>query len=317
MIDEQLKIMTKDVPGRQRFDSWYEAVNQSHMGWSLDNKDDEIDGSIRMRGMDRFRLSHCSCYSPCSGSRSANQIVREKNSYYAILTVQKGYEVITRRGVEQKVSDNDIYLWDTGENLSFRSFTAIEKNTLFIEKGFMEELFPQVTQMVGRVFNGKEGLGPFIHSNLMTLSSHMDILDRNSASVITDTTLELLSTWLLRLNPTTPTGYRSEQFNRISAYIIKNLNDPDLSPGKIAEDFGISLRSLHQLFSSTESSVSQMIRQQRLEQCRQDIARNRNTKQTITEIALQWGFNDPSHFSKCFKEKYKVSPSQYMASLRG
>ena len=316
MIDEQLKIMTKDVPGKQRFESWYEAVSQSHMGWSLNDKDDEIDGYIKMRGMDRFRLSNCSCYSPCSGSRSAPQIVRENTSYYAILTVQKGYEVITRRGIDQKVSDNDIYLWDTTENLSFRSYTAIEKNTLFIEKGFMEELFPQVTQMVGRVFNGKEGLGPFIHSNLMTLSSRMDILDRNSISIITDTTLELLSTWLLRLHPTIPTGYRSDLFNRISAYIMKNLNDPDLSPRKIAKDFGISLRSLHQLFSSTETSVLQMIRQQRLERCRQEFSRNRNSKLTITEIALQWGFNDPSHFSRCFKEMYKVSPSQYMASLQ-
>ncbi|WP_211227906.1 helix-turn-helix domain-containing protein [Spirochaeta cellobiosiphila] len=313
-MNEHLKIWTKDYHKKQRFEAWSEALNNSHMGWSLDKRDDTVYGYIKMHSMGRFKLSNCSCYSPCSGSRAGTQIARENTSYYAILTVQNGYEVIKRRGKEQKISNNDIYLWDTNETLSFRSYSAIEKNTLFVEKDFLEKLFPQVTQMIGKVFDGKQGLGPFIHSNLMTLSSRFDTLDPHSTSIITDSTLELLSTWMLRLNPVTTTGHRTKLFNQISKHIKKNLNDPDLCPGKIAKDFGISLRSLHQLFSSTETSVSQMIRQQRLEQCRHEIVRNKNPKRTITEIALQWGFNDSSHFSKCFKEMYNVSPRQYLSS---
>ncbi|WP_020613590.1 helix-turn-helix domain-containing protein [Sediminispirochaeta bajacaliforniensis] len=316
MFDEQITLITKEISKRQRFDAWYEAVNLSHMGWNLNEGNDEIDADLRMRGLGRFMLSSCRCYSPCSGSRSSSQAIKGNSAYYGILTVQKGKEIITRRGIHQRVSDSDIYLWDTSEALSFHSFTEIAKNTLFVEKVFLEELFPQVTQMVGKVFNGREGLGPFIHSNLMTLSSRMDVLDRNTASVITDTTLELLTTWLLRLNPMPPQAYRSELFNQIASYIEKNLDDPDLNPGKIAETFGLSLRSLHQLFSSTETSVSRMIRQQRLERCRQEIIKSRNTNRTITDIALRWGFNDPAHFSRCFKELFNVSPSRYLSSLR-
>jgi AraC-like DNA-binding protein len=35
---------------------------------------------------------------------------------------------------------------------------------------------------------------------------------------------------------------------------------------------------------------------------------------TISEIAYEVGFNNPKHFSKFFKEEFKVSPSQYVAS---
>ena len=316
MVDSQLKIHTKGISRGQRFEAWYEAVNLSHMGWNLNEGNDEIDADIHMRGLGQFMLSSCRCYSPCSGSRSASQAIKGNSAYYGILTIQKGNEIITRRGAEKRVSDSDIYLWDTSEALSFKSFAAIEKNTLFVEKAFLEDIFPQVAQMVGKVFNGREGLGPFIHSNLVTLSSRMDALDRNSASKITDTTLELLATWLLRLNPVTPQAYRSGLFDQISSYIEKNLDDPDLNPGKIAETFGLSLRSLHQLFSSTETSVSRTIKQQRLERCRQEIIKNRNTDRTITDIALRWGFNDPAHFSRCFKELYNVSPSHYLSSMR-
>ncbi|MDU6746935.1 MAG: helix-turn-helix domain-containing protein, partial [Bradyrhizobium sp.] len=42
-----------------------------------------------------------------------------------------------------------------------------------------------------------------------------------------------------------------------------------------------------------------VVRQRRLDRCRSDLEAARRTE-SITSIALRWGFNDPSHFSRLF-----------------
>jgi AraC-like DNA-binding protein len=38
--------------------------------------------------------------------------------------------------------------------------------------------------------------------------------------------------------------------------------------------------------------------------------------ESISEIAYRTGFSTPSYFTKCFKEQYKMSPSQYLQNQR-
>ena len=49
------------------------------------------------------------------------------------------------------------------------------------------------------------------------------------------------------------------------------------------------------------------LRQRRLDRCRSDLEAARRTE-SITSIALRWGFNDPSHFSRLFRRRYGVAP---------
>lgn len=42
----------------------------------------------------------------------------------------------------------------------------------------------------------------------------------------------------------------------------------------------------------------------------------RNSGQTIAEIAYEVGFSSPSYFARCFKEQFKMSPSDYQNQKR-
>ncbi|MBR1139034.1 MAG: helix-turn-helix domain-containing protein [Bradyrhizobium sp.] len=50
-----------------------------------------------------------------------------------------------------------------------------------------------------------------------------------------------------------------------------------------------------------------VVRQRRLDRCRSDLEAARRTE-SITSIALRWGFNDPSHFSRLFGRRYGIAP---------
>jgi AraC-like DNA-binding protein len=68
------------------------------------------------------------------------------------------------------------------------------------------------------------------------------------------------------------------------------------------------------LFQSETMSLSKYIQYQRLEACRRALRHPDYRQRSTTDIALQWGFSDVSHFHRCFKASYGVTPRQYKLS---
>ena len=88
---------------------------------------------------------------------------------------------------------------------------------------------------------------------------------------------------------------------------------PLLNPDRIAKANQMSVRSLQYLFKSADMSVSDYIWTSRLERCRKELEVAVGLKRTVTEIAMDAGFNSLSHFSSVFRKRYGVSPT----SIRG
>jgi AraC-like DNA-binding protein len=95
------------------------------------------------------------------------------------------------------------------------------------------------------------------------------------------------------------------------AFISAHLADTGLTPSLVAASQGISTRYLHKLFEAEGQSVAAFIRDRRLEQCRRDLADPEQIHRTVMDIAFQWGFNDAAHFSRIFKRRFGVSPTEY------
>ncbi len=57
------------------------------------------------------------------------------------------------------------------------------------------------------------------------------------------------------------------------------------------------------------------IRQRRLENCRKDLLDPIQIGARISDIAFRWGFNDLSHFSRVFKQRYDYSPKDYRQKM--
>ncbi|WP_111892487.1 transcriptional regulator FeaR [Acinetobacter sp. MB5] len=93
-------------------------------------------------------------------------------------------------------------------------------------------------------------------------------------------------------------------------YIIEHLAKPELSPRKIADALGISLRHLYRLFNEEQLSLNKYIQQKRLERVKIDLLDACFRQTSITELALKWGFGDSAHFSKIFKKTYGISPKE-------
>lgn len=76
----------------------------------------------------------------------------------------------------------------------------------------------------------------------------------------------------------------------------------------IADSVGVSLRQLERLFKTyMNQTPNRYYLELRLARARDLILKSRFS---ISEICLTCGFSSPSHFSKCYKDKYGITPSK-------
>jgi len=101
------------------------------------------------------------------------------------------------------------------------------------------------------------------------------------------------------------------------ATLRRYLADPELSPGILAERLGVSVRTIHKRFHEADTTFGQWVLRNRLLACRRALDDPRFGSFTVSHIAYGWGFNDLSHFSKAFKARFGVSPTQHRRQQRG
>lgn len=97
---------------------------------------------------------------------------------------------------------------------------------------------------------------------------------------------------------------------RAVSFIEANLSDSSLDTRTVAEHCRVSVRYLHAAFESTGGTVAALIRERRLQLCRQMLRNPSARNRSIWEISTDWGFGDASHFSHAYKTRFGIAPSQ-------
>jgi AraC-like DNA-binding protein len=98
---------------------------------------------------------------------------------------------------------------------------------------------------------------------------------------------------------------------RIINFIEAHLNDPDLTPTRIADACKMTTRYLHHLFSDQDETVARYILRRRLEACSRALLSPSQRGRTVTAIAFDYGFNSPTHFGRVFRAKFGATPREY------
>ncbi|WP_336810113.1 helix-turn-helix domain-containing protein [Bosea sp. MMO-172] len=296
---------TADVSAGGRFDAWSDALSATHLDWELVGRERDFNAEIVARDVDDLRLVGCRC-DPCEGFRSSRHINRTNGDYIGILFELSGSEVVRQGDQEAILRPGDFVIWDSRKAMEFRVLEPLHKMTILVPKKSMRRFLPEIDELGGMRVEGTEKLGPLVGAHLGQLASGLDHFEDEHLRLVADTTLELVSAGI-RAKRGPQSGSGKDHYDRICRFIIERLADPDLNPAEIAEANSISLRYLHKLFSTRGQSVSRWILTKRLQRCRQAIEME-SQPLSITEIALAWGFNDGSHFSRSFRNEFGIAP---------
>ena len=86
-------------------------------------------------------------------------------------------------------------------------------------------------------------------------------------------------------------------------------NDPEFDVGKFGKSIGLSRSQFYRKISSlTGFAPNDFIKEYRLRKSIRLLSRNNGN---VAEIAFETGFTSPSYFSKCFRTRFGISPSEF------
>jgi len=98
------------------------------------------------------------------------------------------------------------------------------------------------------------------------------------------------------------------RLDRARDIILRRIGDSDLTPESIAAEMCMSRRALYLLFEKNGLTPTSVIRDLRLDHCRNLLTDARHRHRKITDIAMDFGFSHAGTFSRQFKERFGVSP---------
>lgn len=101
-----------------------------------------------------------------------------------------------------------------------------------------------------------------------------------------------------------------DYFEEAMAYIERRLGDPTLSIADVADALSLSQRHLGRIFAAHDTTVGQTIQEQRLQRTMELLTSSDGASMTAAEIALRSGFTSPSHFSRVFRGRYGMTPTE-------
>jgi AraC family transcriptional regulator, positive regulator of tynA and feaB len=115
-----------------------------------------------------------------------------------------------------------------------------------------------------------------------------------------------------------PAAHTEKLFGKICGIIRARFTDPDLSPGQVAAEAGISLRYLQKLFTARGQSCGHFLQSLRLSHAEQLLHRREllDKDQPLSHIAFASGFSDYGFFSKKFQQRFGCAPGAHRRNQR-
>ncbi|MYA88215.1 MAG: GlxA family transcriptional regulator [Boseongicola sp. SB0662_bin_57] len=108
-----------------------------------------------------------------------------------------------------------------------------------------------------------------------------------------------------RLSVPTRIGVRHPKLSSVIQMMESNIEEPK-SPSLLAKEVGMSTRQLERLFRRyLNRSPKRYYMELRLQKARNLLMQ---TDMSVINVALACGFASPSHFSKCYRAQYSITP---------
>ncbi|MDL2405889.1 AraC family transcriptional regulator [Rhizobium calliandrae] len=169
------------------------------------------------------------------------------------------------------------------------------------------DLFVAGDHMANVEFGG--GLGSLLADYMLLLHRSLHEVRLTETSYIVDATRALLAACVAPSRE----GIAKAQspidrtiMERARQLIARKLLDADLTVDSLCRDLGLSRARLYRLFEA-DGGIHAYIRRERLLQTRKALS-NQDDRRPICQIAEQWGFIDPSAFTRAFRHEFGISP---------
>lgn len=232
--------------------------------------------------------------------------------WVSVMLQLEGVAQLKRGRLETRLVAGDICVVPPVGGIAVERPQRFHQVLLEVPRPLLDEACPGwAGRVLGRVEAQRAG-ARCLSDLTRVLLAHAGTLDRDGREHLALSMLGLLERALADTQPPASAPQRhgrgaEAHRQRVQRYALEHLRDPELSVAGIGAALGLSPRYVHKLFEGEGTSLMRWVQTERLHACRRELAAR--GARTIGDVAFDWGFNHPSHFSRAYRRAFGVAPS--------
>ena len=237
--------------------------------------------------------------------------------YLKIVAPYRGTAGVEQKGRQAWVSPGEWSIYDTTDSYRVANPVRVEHLIVMVPKAPLVERGLPLDRLTAQRLGAGGGISRLALQAMRGAWQELPSISPSAARGVGESIMQLVQLSLLELagRDSAPTQ-REALRERIKQLVARRLGDPQLSVDAIALELNCSRRQLYNAFCDEPDGVAGYVLAQRLEACRRDIEDRRLDATSITELAMRRGFNHPAHFSRAFKARFCITPSEWRAQRR-
>jgi AraC-like DNA-binding protein len=151
--------------------------------------------------------------------------------------------------------------------------------------------------------------GRLLETGLLSAFRELDTINTEDSRVLSAALIGLIrGTLSCGLDSSIDADVHSARLTAIKQYLDRRLGDPVLDANDVLRDFGISRTTLYRDFAES-GGLQKYILERRLERAYKALSEAGPVRGIVQATSDRYGFSSLAYFSRCFRERYSVTPS--------
>ncbi|MFD4511136.1 helix-turn-helix domain-containing protein [Streptomyces sp. NPDC058457] len=311
-------LTTRSVPPDESLEYWHDAVFDTLVGMDIATEGRTYDATLRTDRLGDLRITTVEA-DPGQVHRAPRLIARGDGREVLVALQSTGRARVEQDGRSTELRAGDIGFFETLRPFRTTFPERFRLKIFAVPRPLLDLSEADLRQLTGRAVRPNGGLPALLAPMLERLADTSESYPTPTAERLAESVIDLMAATAadqLEADPAELPGADGVLLLRVQTYIRWHLSDPGLTPPVIAGVHGISVRYLHRLFEAEGSTVSRWIREQRLRECRRELAAQPPGSVSLGQVARRWGFASPAGFGKAFRNSFGLSPTDWLDRVR-
>ena len=265
-------------------------------------------GKVRQRKCEKMRISEIYASEQAVIRRYRQARSEYEDKYFGVLMLE-GSQSVEQDGKIVTLRPGDFAIYDATRPHHLQFGQSWREIVVSIPRATLNQLVIGMEHRTACPTQTGEGVGSVMRAFLEQMSSQIRSVTEDEMRQLSDTAISLIAMTLggMQRNDLAQSRMKALTLTRVKRHLVEHLHDPELAM-MIERSIGMSSRYINKLFEAENTSLMRYVLNLRLERCAQDLANPQCAMLRVSDIALRWGFNDMSHFSRVFRERFAMSP---------
>ncbi len=299
-----------EVLPKEKFEVWHDSISCIFdVDAKKDIRNEQFDASVDAHMFGPIMLARTQTQQQ-TWARSELNIAQDGMDHIMIQLYESGHTTTEHNNKQYQIPKHGIIIFDLAQVVTCKTnkFTNL---SLIIPRQMLEPSLHDPDNQHMRTMEGNDPMVHLLRDHMLSLKNLANNISGSQAIDIAPATAALAATCLNASESATEGGSAGVSYAQLTVakrYIESMLSSPELTPDKVALHANISRTRLYSLFAPHDG-IANYIRNRRLNLALHRMISVNEAHRTLFELSSDCGFSSNSDFSRAFKRRYGLSPT--------